>query len=235
MTPSIEDVKKADAHYKLGISFFIKEQLQEASIEFQKAIKLNPQHHESYHLLGYISTKFKKYDDAISYYKRAISIDPDYSGAMNNLGVAYLEIENWDEAITYFKMALRNPLYETPEKAYSNMGYAYYRKGDYPSAVNAIKEAIVRYPEGFPQPDYNPNYVLGLSYMKLGNTKAAIDEFKKALDIAPKNIDVHWELADAYLKAGDKEKAVKHFKIVSESSDSEKSKKALEYIELLKE
>lgn len=229
-TPNVEDVRKAETHYKLGVSYLAKEHLHKAFVEFQKAIKLNPEDKGSLNALGLISTKFKEYDEAISYYKSAILIDPNYSEAMNNLGVTYLEIENWDEAIKYFKMALRNPLYVTPEMAYSNMGYAFYKKGDYLDAMNTLKDALARYSD-FPQ----PNYVLGLVYIKLGKNKTAIDKFKKAVEIAPEYIDAHWELANAYLREGDKEKAVRHFKVIAESGgNNERSKKALEYIELLK-
>ncbi len=228
--PRVEDARKAETHYKLGISYLAKEHLHKAFVEFQKAIKVNPKNKGSLNALGYISTRFKDYDKAIYYYKRAISIDPNYSEAMNNLGVTYSEIENWDEAIKYFKMALRNPLYVTPEMAYSNMGYALYKKGDYLNAINTLKDALTRYSD-FPQ----PNYFLGLVYIKLGKNKTAIDKFKKAVEIAPEYIDAHWDLANAYLREGDKEKAVKHFRVVAESGgDDERSKKALEYIELLK-
>lgn len=229
-TPSVEDIRKAETHYKIGVSYLAKEQPHEAFREFQKAIKLNPKNKGSLNAIGLINIEFKEYEDAIIYFKRAISIDPDYSGAMNNLGVTYVRLQEWDEAIKYFRMALRNPLYVTPERAYSNMGYAFFKKGDYPNAMNTLKKAIARHPD-FPR----PIYILGLVYMKLGKNKAAVDEFQKAVDIAPGYIDAQWELANAYLRVGDKEKAVRHFKVVAESgSDNEKSKKALEYLELLK-
>lgn len=229
-TPSVEDVKKAEAHYKLGSSYLAKEQLHKAFIEFQKAIKLNPNDKNSLNALGFISTEFKKYEEAINYYKRAVSADPNFSEAMNNLGATYGRIEEWDEAIKYFKVALKNPLYATPERAYSNMGYAFYKKGDYLNAVDTLKEAIARYPD-FPR----HFYILGLVYMKLNKNNAAIDEFKKAVDIAPEYIDAHWELANAYLRVGDKKEAVKHFKIVAESGNDERSKEALRYIDLFKD
>jgi len=229
-TPKVENVKKAEAHYKLGVSHLVKGQLHEAFIEFQKAIQLNPKDKNSLNALGLISTEFKKYEESIDYYTRAISIDPNYPEAMNNLGVTYVRMNKWDEAIKYFKMALKNPLYATPERAYSNMGYAFYKKGDYLNAINTLKEAIVRYPE-FPR----PIYVLGLVYMKLGKADVAIDNFKKAVALDSKYTDAHWELANAYLRVGNKEEAVKHFKIVAESgSDDERSKEALQYIDLLR-
>ena len=229
-SPSAEDIKKAETYYNVGASYFAKNELQEAFVEFQRAIKLNPEDKHALNALGLIKANFKEYEEAISYYKRAIAVDPGYSEALNNLGVAYLDMKNWDEAITYFKSALENPLYLTPEKAYSNLGYAYYKKGSYQEAISALKKAIKRYPD-HPQ----PLYVLGLVFMKLGRVADAIEEFKRAVDIVPKFIDARWELANAYLRIGDKKNAVKHFKVISEDKNSNRNKEALEYLELLRE
>jgi Tfp pilus assembly protein PilF len=149
---------------------------------------------------------------------------------MNNLGVAYLDIENWDEAIKYFKSALKNALYRTPEKAYSSMGYAYYMKGDYKNAEDALREALIRNPV-FPL----AMYTLGLVYIKIDDEAAAIKEFKRAIGIMPDYIDAHWELAKTYLSLGEKSKALKHFELVAEKDmNKERSSDALRYIERLK-
>jgi Tfp pilus assembly protein PilF len=214
----------------MGSSYLNSGQLNKAFIEFQKAIKLNPKNKETLNYLGYISARFKNYDEAISFYRRAISIDSNYSEAINNLGVIYAEIENWDDAIKHFKAALTNPVYSSPALAYSNMGYAYYKKGDYQNAEKALGEALIRNP-------VSPRalYISGLVYMALGNEKTAIEEFKKAIGIFPDYVDVHWELAKAYLKSGKKAKALKHFKVVVEKDDNTvRSREASEYIQRLK-
>lgn len=230
ITPDIEDVKQSEAHNKLGYSYLNNEQLSEAFIEFQKAIKLNPENKDALNYLGYISARFRRYDEAVSYYKRAISADPDYSDAMNNLGVTFLDMGNWDEAITYFKAALSNPIYATPEKAFSNMGYAYYKKSDYQKAEETLKEALLRNPV-FPV----ANYYLGLVYVKLGDDKAAVEEFKKTLGIMPEYMDAHWELAQAYLRSGGRDDALEHFRIIADKdTDTKRSREALQYIEMLK-
>jgi tetratricopeptide (TPR) repeat protein len=92
-TPGTRDIRDAEVRYKIGVSHLNKNQLKEAYIKFQEAIRLNPRDKLSMNALGYISARFKEYDKAISYYKSAISLDPDYSDAMNNLGVTYMEIE----------------------------------------------------------------------------------------------------------------------------------------------
>ncbi len=227
---SPENIKNAEAHNSLGYSYLNGGQLNEAFIAFQKALEFNPKNKEALYNLGYISVRFKEYDKAISYYKRAISIDPNYSEAINNLCVTYAETGQWDKAIEHFKAALRNPLYRTPAQAYSNLGYAYYKKGDYASAENALRDALIRNPV-LP----SALYILGLVYVKTDNDTAAIEEFKKAIGILTDYTDAHWELANVYLRQGKNAKALKHLKVIVEKDDNtERIRKASEYIEQLK-
>ena len=228
-TPSVEKVQMAQVHYKLGLAYLTEDRIQEAFVEFQRSIALNPEDKESLNALGFIYARLEKYSDAISSYKKALMVDPNYSEAHNNLGVTYMKLEQWDEAIKSFQLALKNPLYATPDKAYSNMGFSLYKKGEYLKAMESSKEAIKRSPD-FPY----PLYVLGLIYAKIGKNKDAIGMFSKAVTIAPNYIEAHWELANAYLREGDKKRAIEHFRKVAESGIQEKSKKALKYIEMLK-
>jgi type IV pilus biogenesis/stability protein PilW len=223
-----EDRNQSDLHNKLGISYLSNGHLNEAYVEFQKAIKLDPDNKEALKELGYISTRFAKYDEAISYYTQAISVDPYYSEALNNLGVVYIEMENWDEAIRNFKSALGNPIYSTPEKAYSSMGYAYYKKGDYIEAKKALEEALIR------NPIFSPAlYTMGLVFIELDDDRSAIAELKKVIGIMPFHVDAHWEIANAYLRAGDSTKALEHFTVVAENEkNTRRSREASQYIDL---
>lgn len=226
--PAQKDMNKAEAHYKLGLSHALKNEYSEAYIDFQKAIELNPRHKESLNYLGFISTRFSKYDEAVSYYERAISIDRKYSEAMNNLGVLYLETKNWDEAIRYLLMALQNPVYPTPEKAYSNLGLAYLKKDDYQRSRDAINEALTRFHD-YPW----ALHIRGLLLVKQHDDDLAINEFLKVLRALPEYREAHWEIAKAYVRTGERDKAIKHFKKVAESGNGAISHEAMEYIKLL--
>jgi Tfp pilus assembly protein PilF len=229
-TPSTKDINRAEAYNKFGFSYMKNAQTNMAYVEFQKAIKLNPKNKETLNYLGYINATWGKHDEAIAHYKRAISIDPDYSEAMNNLGVAYLDIEKWDEAISAFTNALENPLYTTPERPSTSMGYAYYMKGDYQKAANILRETLIRNP-AYPL----ANYTLGLVYVKLSDDKNAVKEFMTAIAVSPEYINAHWELAQIYLKIGSKAKALKHLGIVAEKdNDIKRSRMAIDQIEKLK-
>ncbi len=228
-TESPKDPQKAEAFTKLGYAYLKNGQLNEAFIEFQKSIESNPSNKEALYYLGLISTKFNKYDDAISYYNRAISVDPRYSDAKNSLGVAYAELGKWDEAIKQFKDALSNPIYRTPAQAYSNIGYVYYKKGEYSKAEESLEEALLRNPVLI-----RAFYVLGLVYVEVHDNEAAIEAFGKAIGIMPDYFDAHWELAKAYHRSGESDKALEHFKVVAERDvNLERIKEALEYIEHL--
>jgi len=228
--PKAEDIKKAETLNNLGTAYLNDGKLNEAFVEFQKALALNPRNKETLNYLGYISTRFRKYDDAISYYNKAISIDPNYAEAVHNLGVTYADMEAWDEAIKYFKAALSNPVYSTPAQAYSNLGYAYYRKGDFVNAEKSLREAMMRNPV-FPM----ATYILGLVYVETNNDKSAIEEFKKAIGVVPDYADAHWELAKIYLRTGQKARALKHFEVVAEKdTNTARRREALIYIQQLK-
>ncbi|UCH80149.1 MAG: tetratricopeptide repeat protein [Nitrospiraceae bacterium] len=228
--PSRGDVSRAETHHRMGSSYMDNGQYNEAFVEFKKALEFNPDKKETLNYLGYLNMRFKEYDKAVVYFKKAISIDPGYAEAMNNLGVTYAEIGKWDEAIRYFDAALSNPVYETPEMAYANMGYVYYLKGDYINAEKVIKEALMRnnlYPMA--------SYVLGLVYTKLENDDAAIEEFKKAIGLAPDYAEAHMDLAKTYLRSGSRAKALKHFEAVLEHDDNPlRLREASEYISGLK-
>ncbi len=225
-----DSLKGAEVHNKLAYSYMNNGQLNEAYVELQKALKLNPGNKETLKELGYISSRFGNRQEAILYYKKAIAVDPDYSEALNNLGVTYAELGEWDNAIDSFKSALRNPVYSTPEWAYANMGYAYYKKEDYLNAEAVLKEALIRnavLPRGL--------YILGLVSIELDKNEEAIEHLLNAVGIMPDYLDAHWELANSYLRAGETAKALKHFNVITENEeDTARSTEAREYIDLFK-
>lgn len=227
--PKESDINRAEAHFTLGLSNIARGDLNDAYIEFQKAIKLNPVHKEALNYLGYITARFKKYDEAVVFYERAIAIDRQYSDAMNNLGVLYLETENWDEAVKYFTMALDNTMYLAPETAYSNLGFALLKKGDYERAADAVNNALTRVPD-YP----HAIFVRGLLFVELHEDDPAIKAFLKVINSMPDYIDVHWEIAKAYVRIGERVKAAEHFRVVVDKGNDEIAREAREYLRLIR-
>lgn len=94
---SIEDLKiavnlkgeKASAHNNLGLSFFEKEDFDEALAEFTKAINIEP-HSFHYNNRGLANYHIGKLEDAKADYDKAISLNPDDPFFYFNRGNVFL-------------------------------------------------------------------------------------------------------------------------------------------------
>lgn len=227
---SQNELKQSKYFKEVGQSYVLETKYQEAYVEFQKALDLNPLDKELYYYIGFIEAKWGKYDKAVEYLKKATYIDKHYAEAYNHLGIAYLNLEKWDKAIDSFNKAIREPLYGTPEIAYYNLGTAYYYKGDYLESLSALEEALKR-KENFP----HAKFLKGQIYNKLGKTSEAIKAYTNAINDYSDYGDAHLELAKIYLKGGKRQKALEHFEKAASSSPEGKIKEeALKYIDLLK-
>ncbi len=180
-TPGSDRVKEAEAHYRLGISSMKEGKLQNAFVELQKAIGLNPADKRAHYALGLIYQEFGEYEKAENSLRRAIEIDPQYSEAFNSLGVLYMKTGRWKEAEEAFKKALQNPLYMSPEKALTNLAMLYYRLNKLSLAEVYFKKALRRVPD-FPRAYYG----LALCYNAMGRYGDAAEALQKGMKVDPR-------------------------------------------------
>ncbi|MGR3309364.1 MAG: tetratricopeptide repeat protein [Candidatus Brocadiales bacterium] len=83
------DLSKAEVHYKQGIEYIKNGKIDEAVAEFERAIKINPEHFHVHAYLGLIYGAEERFDEAIHEYEKAISINPDFADAYYGLAVIY--------------------------------------------------------------------------------------------------------------------------------------------------
>jgi Tfp pilus assembly protein PilF len=123
--------------------------------------------------------------------------------------------KKWKEALKSFQRALNNKLYATPNITYVNMGDVYMNLEDYPKAIEAyrdakrfvnqdyiihrlgmaqlkaghVKEAIGELQEGVAMTPKNPEMrlALALAFLKDGNKRSALVEFRKIVELAPQS------------------------------------------------
>ncbi len=106
---------------------------------------------------------------------------------------------------------------------YYKLGKAKYNEEKYRKAVKNFEKAIELARKLEQSINANPRYYAGLyqfkglAYLQLGDTKSAIKDFKKALEISPHYPDAHDGLGHAYTKKKQYDKAKKHFKKEIES------------------
>ncbi|MBI5552531.1 MAG: tetratricopeptide repeat protein [Desulfobacterales bacterium] len=184
--------------------------------ELIKAEQLNPDDHFVHNDLGLVYMSKKMMPEAISHFKKAIELKPSYTPARNNLGSAYLAVEEWDLAIATFKEITKDALYATPQYPLSNLGYAYFNKKDYNTALNYYREALKL------QPDLvNALVGSGRTYLAMNQGRQAQRALERAVQLSPKTPEIHYYLAEAYLATGQTAQARASFETVIDLAPQE--------------
>lgn len=112
----------AVANMELGIEY-MREGKKAIALELlQKALDQDPGLAEAHNAIAVLYESLGETDKADDHFKRSISLDPKNSQAHNNYGGFLCRNQRWDDAEASFLKAATNPLYETPEVAYTNAG-----------------------------------------------------------------------------------------------------------------
>lgn len=176
-----EQASRATAHYKIGVAYLNEKKVQQAFVEFQRALELNPSDKEVLNAIGIVYLlHFSDTPKAISFFERATVVDKNYSEAWNNLGYAHETEERYETAISCYQKALANLLYATPEKAYISMGKSQYRLRKFSEAIRSYQEAIRRAPSLS-----LPYYGLALTYNATGKYGDAAAAMTQGLKLDP--------------------------------------------------
>lgn len=153
--------------------------LQEAEVEkWREKVREAPQDAAAHLGLGYAYQNAGRYDKALDEYATVLRFDPRDTAALYNRGVVYAKLDAGARAEEAFWDVLAvEPGHVLAAKA---LGEYYTGKKQYRSAVKAVRPAAEAHPEMA-----DLQYLLGLSYEQLGNTRWAIARYKLALKYAP--------------------------------------------------
>ncbi|HOJ51799.1 MAG TPA: tetratricopeptide repeat protein [Syntrophales bacterium] len=216
---------QAEASLNVGIASIQAGDFATALKELLNAQKLSPDDPRvSYYLA--LAYQGKGYPEkAIEECKGAIEKKPDYSEAYNLLGTLYLNVGDFQRAISAFRKALDNVTYETPAVALYNLGQAYHRLKEYDQALTYLQEAAAKDFRGEMLPVIE--YAMGEVNYERGDLKRAAQHFHQAVELAPLFADAYYRLGEAYLKQGDKARALEVWKkLLTLLPDSSAAKKA---------
>jgi Flp pilus assembly protein TadD len=149
-----------------------------ATAQFQQLLEVNPKQAGPHMMIAVIYDSQKKFELSEKHYRACLEIDPRFAPAANNL--AYILAEgnrDLNEALKYAQIA-KASLPEDPS-VMDTLGWVYYKKGLYDSAIAEFKASLAKAPE-------NPTvaYHLGLAYHKKGDADKARAELTRALDLS---------------------------------------------------
>lgn len=160
-----------------------------------QAIKDNPHEARFCVLAGELYEAKHSWSQAEAMYRQALVISPDQPLAANNLAYVMLEEgENVDLAMN-MAQAARRGMPDSPNAA-DTLGWAYYRKGIYQSAISQFQEALRLNAKNGDPDDAVLHYHLGLAYQKAKQTGLARQQLEKAVQLNPRDQDARKALSE---------------------------------------
>jgi tetratricopeptide (TPR) repeat protein len=178
----------------------------QAIIDYNEAIQLEPINPATYNNRGDAYYKKGDYKRAITDYTEAIKLDPNYADAYAGRAAAYLAKGDLNRAIADCDQAIKLDPELVP--AYSTRGSAYLAKGDMNQALSDFNQAL----------SLDPNYVRALYgraqvHIAQKNYDQAMADGGKAINLWPKEPAFYVTVAEAYHHKGDFKKAVPGYEL----------------------
>jgi cellulose synthase operon protein C len=191
------DKNNSDAIEKLG-----KVQVQEGSADkalalYQQSIKDNPKDVTFYILSGELYEAKKDWDHAKGMYQQALSVSPDHPLASNNLASVILDQGGNVDVAMGLAQTARRGMPDSPNAA-DTLGWAYYHKGIYQSAISQFQEALRLAEKRGDPDDADLHYHLGLAYQKANQNAQARQQLEKAVKLSPNNADARKALSQLH-------------------------------------
>ena len=200
-----------------------------------KNVQNSPMDAESYYEFAYELHKSNKLDDAIVYYLETIKLDNNKIDAYVNLSQAYRQKKDFKNALAVMeKVKSIAPENEQVKEQYKivmsefsankyTLALNAYESGDYPKAIEEYKLI---------QPATADSLIgIAASYQAMSNTPEAINYYKKAMELSPKNAEIPVYIASLYVNSNDNESAKKYIDIaLSLNPNNSQAKELKEYL-----
>jgi cellulose synthase operon protein C len=189
------DKNNIDAVEKLGKVQAQQGAMDQALATYLQGLKDNPDQVSFYILSGELYEAKQSWDQAKTMYQKALSQSPDDPLASNNLAYVLLEQGGNVDVAMGMAQTARRGLPNSPNAA-DTLGWAYYRKGIYQSAINQFQEAIRLNERAGAPDDAVFHYHLGLAYQKSNQLPLARQQLERALKIKPDSSEARKALSE---------------------------------------
>lgn len=133
---------RARIHTELGAMYYQGGNMSVALDELRIALAADSSYFQAYSIRGLVYTALKEYGKAEDDFRYALNIAPNDPEVNNNYGWYLCETGKERQSIAYFLNALRSPLYETPDRAYTNAGTCALKAGDLEGAQRYLLQAL---------------------------------------------------------------------------------------------
>jgi tetratricopeptide (TPR) repeat protein len=171
------DRKYAPAAIALGQMDFAEGKLDDVRRDLAPVLESTPNHPGARLLLAMTEHRAGNRVAAIAHYRAVVDREPKNQRALNNLALAIVP-DDLDQALKYAQAAV--DVDPNDASAEDTLGWILYQKGSYANAAKYLKHAV--------STQVNPTrqFHLGMTYVKLGETRQARELLNEALKQDPK-------------------------------------------------
>jgi len=196
------------AHLLLGLADRELKQPEQAEKEFAEAVTLNPRSDVNAYFAGQQLLLDLKYEAALTYLYDAVKLNPRNALAYRALGATQVHLGNYGLAEPYYRKAVE----VLGDSASSDPGplldLAFILLlGHDPAKVEEALKLAKRAAEIQPSSG-SAHYLVGKALMSQGRVQEAVPELVLATRLNPEDSKPHFQLALAYERLGEKEKAL---------------------------
>ncbi len=193
--PFVKPLILAEYHWLArGLAHRAQNKLENAIIDYSKAISSNSANALTYKLRGATHAELEKYEDALADYERALEMEPT-AEVYINLGAIYFKQGVYTKSVLFFTDATSLD----PNKAMDcyNLGIALYKLNQYEEALSVYENALLYITDN--PAIYNDQ---GLVLDKLKKYEDALTAYKQALYLDPNHAIAHYNSGIAFFKLG---------------------------------
>jgi tetratricopeptide (TPR) repeat protein len=178
-------------------------------VDAEQALKIKPNHAQSFNLKGALLARSCRYEEAIEYYEKSIGIKKNRFAPWYNKGISLKALEQYNDALECYDNAI---------KFYSEgcddfrIDFCFIFKGNILSIKDLEDEAIECYDRAIKinPKNYYAFYDKGISLYKMQKYKEAKNVFKKAIKLN-KKFAREWQL-DGFLSKYSYHQALEQYK-----------------------
>lgn len=182
------DDKEIDPVIKLGQVQVAEKKVDAAIALYEQALVAHPTEASFDVLIGELYQSKEDWTNAQAFYQKALLLRPENPQASGDLAYVMEETGgNPDVALSLAETA-RRALPQSPSVA-DTLGWAYYQKGSYPTAVDLFQEALRLARENSFSDNPRVHYHLGMTYAKMGHVAQARQQLQLVLKMSPNSSD----------------------------------------------
>ncbi len=193
--------KIARVHTELAGMYYDRTQYGVALQEVAVALKADSGFSQAYNVRALVRMALHEDDKADEDFQHSLRLDNTSSETHNNYGWFLCQGGRMKEAFKQFQDALNNPLYATPETAYTNLGLCSRKAGLMKEAESNLQRALVLRPD-------MPNALYGLADLNYANGDfvAAKSYLNRFVQVTPElNAEQLWLAVRIERKARDRD------------------------------